>query len=166
MFTKTRAMCVFAGSALLAGLSGAVGAPAQAASGSLSNVPWAASDPDDGQSILPSQIHAGDCTLLSAADVGVKSARVEMRPESLGSNPSYWIQWDSASFTTTTQFGDTWHQTFVFRNANGTELFRWTADSPEMFNWNQYYYGEAKTLLHVSPNLVRSIARVDWDGDC
>lgn len=165
MSIKRRAMYVLASSALLVGFAGAIGAPAEAST-SLPNVPWAASDPDDGISILPSQMHDGDCTLLGAGDVGPEHARVLIRPESLGADPAYWIQWDSASFTATTQFGDIWRQTFIFRNANGAELFRWAPSGPTMTHWNEYYYAQAKTLMHLSLTQVRSIARVDWNGSC
>jgi hypothetical protein len=168
MFAKTRAMCVVAGSALLAALTGAAGSPAQAAPGNSLNIPWVALNTDTGLSVLPQQIKAGDCHLQGLSETGnASSARIELRPESYNP-PTYWIQWDYSMYTDQSYipFPDVWHATFVFKNASGAELFRWTADGPNMWYIQNVYTGEVKTQIQVNTNQVASISMVDWYGDC
>ncbi len=174
MFTKRRITCVVAGGAMLAALSGAVGAPAEAAGGNSTNIPWIAStgSPDIGLSVLPQQIKAGDCHLQGITETGSQSsARIELRPESYNP-PTYWIQWDYSMYSDHiyNKFpfptGDVWHATFVFKNASGAELFRWTADGRTMDTEQTIFTGQVKTQIHVSTEQVSSIGEVDWYGDC
>src|SRR4051794_13511655 len=95
MFTKTRAMCVLAGSALLAALAGAIGSPAEAAPGSALGIPWATQSVG-GESVLPQQFQAGDCHLRGLRETGnLTQARVELMP----ANSGYWIQWDYSMYS-------------------------------------------------------------------
>src|SRR5689334_10148296 len=142
MFTKTRTMCVLAGSALLAALSGAVGAPAEAAPGSALNIPWVAQT-YGGLSVLPQQFQAGDCHLQGLTEVGSPSkAWIELVAAN-SDPPGYWVSWRYSMYTDESHIptGDIWHATFVFKNASGAELFRWSANGPDMWHKAPSYTG-------------------------
>ncbi len=167
MFTKRRSMCILAGGALLATLSGAIGAPAEAAGGNSRNIPWVAST-YGGMSVLPQQIKAGDCHLRGVTEAGTPSkAWVELVAANTDP-PGYWVEWRYSMYTDQSYipFPDVWHATFVFRNASGAELFRYNVDGPDMYYYDTTYTGANEGLVHVSADQVNSISMVDWYGDC
>jgi hypothetical protein len=167
MFTKKRAMCILAGSALLATLSGTIGSPAEAAGGSERNIPWVAKT-YGGVSVLPQRFQAGDCHLNGVTETGTPSkAWIELVAAD-SDPPGYWIEWRYSMGTSQSYypFPDVWHVTFVFKNGNGAELFRWNTDGPDMWTYDSTYTGAFEGLVHVTAFQVSNISMVDWYGDC
>lgn len=173
MFTKTRAMGVLAGSALLAALAGAIGSPAEASpsTGAALDIPFV-TQTIGGVSVLPQKIQAGGCYLNGLSEVGFPTrAEVELTPAN-SNPPGYWIEWgySVASHTTYPLWPffdpDKWHATFVFKDANGAELFQWTADGPDMDTPDTNYMGASQALINISTAQFNAISRVDWKGEC
>jgi hypothetical protein len=164
-------MCVLAGSALLAALAGAIGSPAEAAPGNALDIPWA-TQAVGGVSVLPQQFQAGDCHLQGLRETRIPTqARVELIPAN-SNPPGYWILWDYSMYSDNIWVEwpfsgpDVWHATFVFKDANGAELFHWTADGQDMYTPGSVYTGEVQQLINISTAQFNAISRVDWKGDC
>jgi hypothetical protein len=165
MFTKRRGMNILAASSLSAALTCAVGTPAQAAAGSALNVPFTpSSNPGYGFSVLPTTFPAGDCRLMGVDRTGDPAwARVELAPASA---TTYRVIWNYDMYTTSTWWGDVWHQTFIFKTAGGAEISRFSTDGENMNDANVSYSNIASGNMNLTVSQFNSIAYVDWRGDC
>ncbi len=174
MFTKKRRLSVLVGGILLAVVATlAPGAPAQAAGGSSLGVPFVYQPQQiDGLSVLPRTFTAGDCRLegLNQTDDFRADIEVAGGAEFYDANDVLRIQlrltWHATVYTISTWFGDIWHATFVFRDVNGTELFRTTFDATMLQSGTIYHYSFDNNYVEPTALQAATIATVDWLGDC
>jgi hypothetical protein len=140
-----------------------LGGPAQAATGAEILVPIKFNVP--GAHVLPETFKAGDCRQVGQNEAGSQLPSYLTVEKSATIENLYTITWNATLYTVSTNFGDLWHQKFVFRNADGP-IAAITFDGPVMTtSGRRYYYQESKNLP-LSADQANNITFVDWVGDC
>jgi hypothetical protein len=167
MFKYRRNASVLIGGGLLALTSVvALGGPAQAQRAGVILVPvnFSAS----AAWVLPLSFKAGDCHQVGQNEQNSNIPSFLVIDKSATTPNLYTITWRGTLYTDFTTNQDVWHQSFVFRSADGP-ITTVNFDGPPMGvngAFGAIYYTNQSRALPLTSDQANKIRFVDWIGDC